>query len=188
MAENNTSKKSSNLTTILIFLVILLLVFVFGEFFYFNKNSVLRRNEERMESNVRQSVVKGSSTQRFTRTGSMAMLEVTPPVLSSQQEEQLKIGKDVSITKKTFNITGGNFYFVPNKITVNKGDKVTLIMTNAGGKHNLMLDEFNIETSPVSTANTITVTFTTDKIGSFVYYCSVPGHRQKGMWGTLVVQ
>ena len=68
------------------------------------------------------------------------MVAVTPPVISSQQTLQIAQGTEKTSTQKTFNITGGNFYFVPNKITVNKGDTVTLVMTNAGGFHNINID------------------------------------------------
>src|SRR5581483_3488501 len=110
------------------------------------------------------------------------------PALSDQQNEQLEYGTDKTTTKKTFNISAGSYFFAPNKITVNKGDQVTFIMTNVGGLHNLVIDELGVKTTPVMTGNTITATFTASKTGSFVYYCSVPGHRAKGMWGTLVVQ
>ncbi|MFN2312139.1 MAG: plastocyanin/azurin family copper-binding protein, partial [Spirochaetia bacterium] len=32
-----------------------------------------------------------------------------------------------------------------------------------------------------------TVEFVADRAGSFEFYCSVPGHRQAGMYGTFVV-
>ena len=118
----------------------------------------------------------------------MAMMAVTPPPVSDQQQQQLTDGTDKSSTSKTFNITGGNFYFVPNKITVNQGDKVTFVMTNAGGFHDLVIDELGVKTAMTKTGDAVTATFTASKKGSFVYYCSVPGHRQKGMWGTLTVQ
>jgi plastocyanin len=116
------------------------------------------------------------------------MMKVSPPVVSDQQAQQLVTGTDKTVKEKTFNITGGNFYFVPNKITVNKGDKVIFVMTNAGGVHDIVIKELNVKTPVVKTANVATATFTADKVGSFVYYCDVPGHQQKGMWGTLVVE
>lgn len=122
------------------------------------------------------------------KAGAMPMEVVTPPVESDQQKQQLTDGTSKTSSEKTFNITGGNFYFVPNKITVNKGDKVTFVMTNAGGFHDLVIDELGVKTAVVKTGATVTATFTASKSGSFVYYCDVPNHRKKGMWGTLIVQ
>lgn len=119
--------------------------------------------------------------------GGMNMSKLNPPQLSDQQTAQLALGPDPKLTDKTFNITGGNFYFVPSQITVNKGDKVTLVMTNAGGTHDLIIDEFGVKTPQIKTAEAATVTFTADQSGTFEYYCDLPGHREKGMAGTLTV-
>lgn len=61
-------------------------------------------------------------------------------------------------------------------------------MTNAGGAHDLIIDELGVKTPVIHTAEAATATFTASKTGSFVYYCNIPGHKDKGMWGTLVVQ
>lgn len=119
---------------------------------------------------------------------SMNMVAVTPPPLSDQQKQQQQEGSATDTTNKTFNITAGNFYFVPNNITVNKGDSVTFVLTNVGGLHDLVIKELNIKTSLVRTGNTATVTFTASQSGTFTYYCDVMGHRQRGMWGTLTVK
>src|SRR5258706_5556461 len=118
--------------------------------------------------------------------GVMAL--VTPPALSEQQQQQLVAGTSATSTQKTFNITAGNYYFVPNKIMVNKGDNVTLVMTNAGGFHDLVIDELQVKTTLVKTGEAATATFTASKIGTYTYYCSVKGHKEKGMLGTIVVQ
>src|SRR4051812_9253532 len=45
-------------------------------------------------------------------------------------------------TSKTFTVTGSNFAFAPNTLSVNKGDKVTIIFKNSGGLHDWKIDEF----------------------------------------------
>ncbi len=120
--------------------------------------------------------------------GAMTMTAVTPPPASDQQTQQLIEGTSTTSTQKTFNITGGDFYFVPNKITVNKGDSVTFNFTNGGGVHNLKIDELGVNMPTSTSGQTETATFTASKTGSFVFYCAIPGHREKGMWGTLIVQ
>lgn len=72
------------------------------------------------------------------------------------------------------------------EITVNKGDKVKIKITVTKGAHNFNLDEFNIKAdTPLN--QEVTAEFTADKTGEFIYYCSMPGHRANGHWGTLKV-
>ncbi|MCL4374794.1 cupredoxin domain-containing protein [Patescibacteria group bacterium] len=184
------NKRTGSASTYLLIIAVLVLGLI-GEYYYF-QGKLMRMTQATQEAvgsgKAGSSRGNGETGTPARTTTGMAMAAVTPPALSDQQQQQIAAGTDKSTTEKTFNITGGNFYFAPNQITVNKGDKVTLIMTNAGGRHNIMIDEFNVTSEPVSTADTITVSFVADKAGTFVYYCSVPGHRQKGMWGTLVVR
>ena len=76
--------------------------------------------------------------------------------------------------------------FDPNQIVVNKGDVVRLKVTVTKGVHNFNIDEYNIHQDTMLNQEA-TVEFTADKAGEFVYYCSMPGHRQAGHWGTLKV-
>src|SRR5207248_1619757 len=39
------------------------------------------------------------------------------------------------VATKTFTVSGQNFSFSPNTLTVNKGDKVKITFTNSGGFH-----------------------------------------------------
>ncbi len=48
----------------------------------------------------------------------------------------------------TVNVSGGNYYFAPNAITVKKDQTVTIHFTNAGGIHDLVLQEFGVSTPP----------------------------------------
>jgi heme/copper-type cytochrome/quinol oxidase subunit 2 len=76
--------------------------------------------------------------------------------------------------------------FSLKEITVNKGDKVKLKITNTKGVHDFKLDEFDVfANTPLG--EEVVVEFTADKAGEFVYYCNQPGHRQAGQWGTLKV-
>ncbi|MDB5266593.1 MAG: Blue (Type 1) copper protein [Parcubacteria group bacterium] len=91
-------------------------------------------------------------------------------------------------TSKTFTVTGSNFAFAPSALSVNKGDKVTIIFKNSGGLHDFKIDEFAAATKRINGGESDTVTFTADRSGSFEFYCSVGTHRQMGMKGTLTVK
>lgn len=77
-------------------------------------------------------------------------------------------------------------WFSLKEISVNKGDVVRVKVTNIKGTHDFALDEYSIkEMTPLN--QEVIIEFTADKVGEFIYYCSVSGHRQKGQWGTLKV-
>lgn len=72
------------------------------------------------------------------------------------------------------------------EMTVNKGDLVRIKITVTKGMHDFKIDEFNVYADTQLDKEYI-VEFTADKAGEFVYYCTKPGHRQNGHWGTLKV-
>ncbi len=92
-----------------------------------------------------------------------------------------------STAVKEFTVTGQNFSFAPNTLTVKKGDQVKITFKNADGFHDFRIDEFNVASKRIRGGDSDTVEFTADKVGSFEYYCSVGSHRAMGMKGTLTV-
>jgi uncharacterized cupredoxin-like copper-binding protein len=71
-------------------------------------------------------------------------------------------------------------------ITVNKGDRVRIKIMVTSGDHDFKIDEYGIYAN-TQLNEEFTVDFIADKAGEFVYYCTRPGHRQNGQWGTLKV-
>lgn len=182
----HTPKSSSNKTLPIIIIVIIILLLAGGYYYWQHKQA-----EKQQAMMMQQHTAMNGMPGKGGKPGAMGHMNMQPqptPTMSAQQQTEITAGTDTSSTEKTFHINGGNFYFTPNNITVNKGDKVTLVMTNDGGFHNIDIDEYNVKSSTIQTGQSTTVTFTADKAGSFVYYCSVRGHRQNGMWGTLTVK
>ena len=79
----------------------------------------------------------------------------------------------------------GKWYSL-REMSVKKGDTVRVGITNVKGTHNFNIDEFGVKRD-LPPFEKVVVEFTADKAGDFVYYCSVPGHRSSGQWGTLHV-
>lgn len=109
-------------------------------------------------------------------------------ILKNNETTPLTNTSNTERTVKEFTISGQNFSFVPNSITVKKGDKVKINFKNTEGFHNLNIDEFNVATKTISGGQEESVEFTADQTGSFQYYCAVGSHRAMGMWGTLKVE
>jgi len=72
------------------------------------------------------------------------------------------------------------------EMTVNKGDLVRIKITVTAGMHDFKIDEYNIY-ADTKLDEEMVVEFVADQAGEFVYYCTKPGHRQNGHWGTLKV-
>lgn len=114
--------------------------------------------------------------------GTNKNLSVAPVTNSTPTSEALQ---DPNI--KTFNVDGSSFAFSPDSITVNKGDSVKIIFKDTDGRHDLVIDGYNVKTDIIGPGKTDTIEFTATKTGTFEYYCSLPGHKAQGMTGKLVV-
>ena len=108
--------------------------------------------------------------------------------MTTEQTKQVQMGEDTSTKKKVFDLTGGNFYFLPNKFTVNQGDEVTIKLTSKKGMHDFAIDEFKAKTVVASEGKTAETTFVASKAGAFEFYCSVGNHKAMGMVGILEVK
>lgn len=82
-----------------------------------------------------------------------------------------------------------DFNYDPATITLKKGEEVSIILQNIGvSKHNLTVDELDIQTKTVKGGGQDFVVFTPEKTGEFEMYCGVGDHRDKGLTGKLIVK
>ena len=72
----------------------------------------------------------------------------------------------------------------------NVGDKVTIHVINGDPvAHDLTIDAYGMTTGELSQAGQEgMIQFTATQPGTFEYYCSIPGHKQAGMAGKLIVE
>lgn len=69
------------------------------------------------------------------------------------------------------------------------GDIVELkLVSGEGSEHNFAMPDFDVDSPHVKGQDSsITVDFGVNKGGTFPYFCNIPGHRQAGMEGKLIV-
>ncbi len=73
-------------------------------------------------------------------------------------------------------------------LSANVGDTVKVNLTTDGMEHDISFPDFNATSKHVTgQGSSTTLEFTVDKGGSFLYDCSIPGHKEAGMQGTLDV-
>ena len=129
------------------------------------------------------------STQSTTSTSdnNNAMMEETDQsdAITKDDSEENAIMEEPPL--KEFTVTGTNFEFDVDEITVNEGDRVRVTFINGGGFHDWVLDEFNASTDQIQAGDSQTIEFIASQAGEYEYYCSVGSHREQGMVGTLIV-
>jgi outer membrane protein assembly factor BamB/plastocyanin len=85
-------------------------------------------------------------------------------------------------------ITMVDIAFNPNALTIPANTDVTIQLANQGAAiHNFNIDELNVHSGDVPAGQTGSVTINAQP-GTYGFYCSVPGHKEAGMVGTLTVQ
>jgi uncharacterized cupredoxin-like copper-binding protein len=91
-------------------------------------------------------------------------------------------GEDGGAT--ALSVTAKEFVFDPSTLSVPADEEVTIEVVNAGTvEHDFTLDEAGLKI-PTPATETASGSFTV-AAGTYTFYCSVPGHREAGMEGTL---
>lgn len=121
-----------------------------------------------------------SATPETAAPAAETALESATEDVASDTEES---GEVVS-----FEVDSFSYGYSLEEIRVKEGDTVTINLTNSGGFHDWVVDEFDAATAKIKEGETTSVTFVASKKGTYEYYCSVGSHRAQGMIGTLIVE
>ena len=79
-----------------------------------------------------------------------------------------------------------SFRFTPKTIEIGAGEKVAVVLTATDVEHDFTV-EGGDHVVHAQGGKTAKGGLTIDEPGTYTFYCSVSGHRQAGMTGTLVV-
>ncbi len=89
---------------------------------------------------------------------------------------------EMASSGKEFHVDAFRFDYSPNEITVNKGDRVKIIINNTDTIHGIRVPELGVSGNNV-------IELVADKAGEFTWYCNNmcgSGHMQ--MKGKLIVK
>lgn len=84
-------------------------------------------------------------------------------------------------------VTATDFAFDPDEITAEAGEDLAIVLTSEDLLHDFTIDELDTHVA-ADRGETAEGGVTADEAGTYTYYCSVPGHREAGMEGTLTVE
>ena len=114
------------------------------------------------------------------------------PDTQPQQAEQVDIHLSTGFIEGKFVFVGvgGDIDGIINpELRVPEGATVNLTLENGDAmEHDIVIGDLNVNSESVfNIGESTTVTFTASESGIYDYWCSIPGHRQIGMEGTLIV-
>ena len=94
---------------------------------------------------------------------------------------------DVASDARRIEVSATSFEFDPDEIRVKAGEHVAIVLTSKDILHDFTIDELAAHVA-ADRGETMEGGFTADEPGRYTYYCTVVGHRDAGMEGTLVVE
>ncbi|MBS3078735.1 cupredoxin domain-containing protein [Candidatus Pacearchaeota archaeon] len=90
--------------------------------------------------------------------------------------------KELNPEIKEFTVKAFKFGYSPDTITVNKGDKVKIIINNTDVLHGIRIPDLGLRDNEI-------LEFTANKTGEFTWYCTnMCGEGHKAMSGKLIVK
>jgi len=82
-------------------------------------------------------------------------------------------------------INAVSFSFSPDALNGKVGEEINIDIT-ATGQHTFTIDELGVDVVTPH-RETTRISFTPDRVGTFEYYCAIPGHKEAGQVGTINV-
>lgn len=80
------------------------------------------------------------------------------------------------------------FAFTPSSLTIKAGVDTPIRLVNTGVvEHDLTIEALSVKI-PVKVGGTADSVIVAPKAGTYDFHCSIPGHKEAGMVGTLVVE
>jgi plastocyanin len=88
---------------------------------------------------------------------------------------------------RRIDVNATSFAYDPDEITVDTGEDVAIVLTSDDLLHDFVIDELDVHVA-ADRDETAEGGLRADTAGEYTYYCTVAGHREAGMEGTLVVE
>ncbi len=85
----------------------------------------------------------------------------------------------------------GQLSYVPSKLTAKPGNLTIEFKNPQGLSHDIAVEDSSgkkLGTSELIAESSTTLSLSNLKAGTYHYFCTVPGHREAGMEGTLTVK
>ena len=132
-------------------------------------------------------VVIAGAAYLFSTQNPASAPEGTQMESTEQTADEVMVEDDENSDVVVIDMTGENFRFSEEEISVQAGQTVRVVLTANDMPHDFVVDELDVRTDIAQPGETVEVEFTPTEAGEYEYYCSVGQHRANGMVGTLTV-
>lgn len=88
---------------------------------------------------------------------------------------------------RTVDVDAKNFSFTPDELEIGTAEEIALALHSEDGPHDFAVDGLG-RVADVGGGGTDTERLRIDAPGRYTFFCTLPGHRDGGMEGTLVVR
>lgn len=88
---------------------------------------------------------------------------------------------------RSVRIAARSFEYDPAEIRAKAGENLAIVLTSEDVLHDFVIDELNVYIA-ADVGMTKVKGMRAGKAGRYTFYCSLPGHLQAGMEGTLIVE
>ncbi len=164
----------------------LVYLIMFGNWSYVYNQSVLTTGQTHAQS-ICDATPTDEEACHDAHSGDYALYPTVPPAAETDEEAEESTpatSEDGSVLLEAHD----PFNWSVSEITVKPGDTIQVVNTGALD-HDFVVDEFGIEEPLAPGAEAVTVTIPADAApGEYRFYCSIPGHAESGMVGTLIVE
>lgn len=112
------------------------------------------------------------------------------PVASPAASPVASPGASPAASGKVLNLEAIDIAFKPNELTMNASDEpVTIKMVNTGAaEHDFTIDSLKISQT-VQPGKTVDIVIPAGTApGTYDFYCNIPGHKEAGMVGKLIIK
>lgn len=80
-----------------------------------------------------------------------------------------------------------SFAFDPDEIEITAGEDVAIVLSAEDILHDFTVDGLDVHVA-ADRGETVEGGLRVDEPGEYTYYCTIAGHREAGMAGTLIVE
>ena len=98
-----------------------------------------------------------------------------------------RVGGNPEAGARPIRVEATNFKFSPDTLRVKAGEEIALRLHSEDSSHNLAIDGLGV-VAEVGGGETTTARLRIDAPGTYTYFCTIPGHRDGGMEGTIMIQ
>jgi len=94
---------------------------------------------------------------------------------------------EVAEGAREIEVSASSFAYAPDEIEVKVGEDVAIVLTSTDILHDFTIDELEAHVA-ADAGETATGGLRADEARTYTFYCTVSGHREAGMEGTLIVE